>query len=133
MNEAGKRGREYRSTYILEGYPRTVKGQQMRHVLVTDPHGRQSVAAEVPDEAAMDVLEALRKAYEQGREDNAQAYAGDSQTPPPAPPRALCGDYRPAEPGGPCRVCDQTREAHQRAAEAHAIDMVRRSQEATSW
>jgi len=74
VNEAGKRGREYRTTFILEGYPRTVKGRQMRRVLVTDPQGRQSVAAEVPDEFALDVLEALRKGYEQGREDHEEAY-----------------------------------------------------------
>lgn len=78
MNEARKRGREYRSTYILDGYPRTVKGRRLRHVLVTDPHGGVSVAAEVPDEFAMDVLEALRKAYEQGREDHEEAYGEPS-------------------------------------------------------
>jgi hypothetical protein len=75
--QAAGTGREYRSRYILEGDPHTVKGRPMRHVLVTDPHGHQSVAVEVPDEAAMDVLEALRREYDRGREDNAQAYGGD--------------------------------------------------------
>ena len=72
---SGTRGREYRSSYILEGDPHRVKGRLMRHVLVTGSDGHQSVAVEVPNDAAMDVLEALRRAYEQGREDNAQAYA----------------------------------------------------------
>lgn len=67
---------EARSRYILEGDPRKVKGRLMRHVLVTDVNGRQSVAVEVPDAVALDVLDALRAAYQQGREDNARAYGG---------------------------------------------------------
>jgi len=63
--------RDVRSSYILEGGPRKVKGRLLRDVLVTDPDGHQSVAVEVPNAVAMDVLEALRAAYQQGREDNA--------------------------------------------------------------
>jgi len=64
--------RDVRSSYILEADPRKVKGRLMRDILVTDPDGRQSVAVMVPNGVAIDVLEALRAAYQQGREDNAQ-------------------------------------------------------------
>jgi len=60
-----------RTRYILEGYPRNVKGRLRRDVLVTDPDGHRSVTVEVANGDAMDVLEALREAYQQGREDNA--------------------------------------------------------------
>jgi hypothetical protein len=60
-----------RSTYILAADPHEVKGRLMRNVLVTDPAGYMSVAVEVPYAFAMDVLDALRREYQRGREDNA--------------------------------------------------------------
>jgi hypothetical protein len=75
--------RDVRSRYILESGPRKVKGRLLRDVLVTDPDGRQSVAVTVPNAVAIDVLEALRAAYQQGREDNAQQHAGEDGTPEP--------------------------------------------------
>lgn len=61
---------ERQSRYILETDPHKVKGRRMRDVLVYDVNGHRSLAVEVPDAVAMDVLDALRKAYQQGREDN---------------------------------------------------------------
>jgi hypothetical protein len=71
---AGGRWPEVRTQYILEGDSRKAKGRLMlmRDVLVTDPKGRQSVAVTVTNTVAMDVLEALRAAYQQGREDLAE-------------------------------------------------------------
>jgi hypothetical protein len=63
---------EKRTRYILEAGARKVKGRLLRDVLATDPDGRESVAVEAPNGVAVDVLEALRRAYQQGREDNAQ-------------------------------------------------------------
>jgi hypothetical protein len=65
---------ENRSRYILASSPRKVKGRWMRDVLAYDPDGRRSVAIEVPNAIAIDVLEALQKAYQQGREDNASPH-----------------------------------------------------------
>jgi hypothetical protein len=65
---------EVRSRYVLEAGPRKVKGQSalMRDVLVYDACGFRSVAVVVPNTVAIDVLEAVRAAYQQGREDHAQ-------------------------------------------------------------
>lgn len=63
-----------RSRYILEGDPHKVKGRLMRDILVYDANGHKSVAVEVPNANAIDMLDALRAAYQQGREDNAQAH-----------------------------------------------------------
>jgi hypothetical protein len=71
MTEANPFG-EKRTRYILEAYPHKAGGRLLRDIMVTDLDGRQSVAVEAPNAVAMDVLEALRKAYQQGREDNAQ-------------------------------------------------------------
>jgi hypothetical protein len=64
---------DVRTRYILEGNPHRAggSGRRMRDVLAYDPAGNRSVAITVPDTLAVDVLEALRAAYQQGREDNA--------------------------------------------------------------
>ena len=65
-------GRDVQTRYILEGDSRKAGGRLMRDVLAYDPDGNRSVAVVVPNSVAVDVLEALRAAYRQGREDNAR-------------------------------------------------------------
>jgi hypothetical protein len=65
---------EVRTRYILEGSPRRVKNRLLRDVLTHDADGRPSLVVEVPNAVAMDVLDALRAAYQQGREDHAAQY-----------------------------------------------------------
>jgi hypothetical protein len=67
---------DVRTRYILEGNSHRTggSGRRMRDVLAYDPAGNRSVAITVPNTLAVDVLEALRAAYQQGREDNALAY-----------------------------------------------------------
>lgn len=74
---AGGRQPEVRTSYILKADPRRVKGRlmPMRDILSTAPGGHRSVAVTVPSTVAIDVLEALRAAYQQGREDNARQHA----------------------------------------------------------
>ena len=57
--------------YILESDPRKIGGRIMRDVLAYDADERRSIVVTVPNTVAMDVLDALRAAYRQGREDNA--------------------------------------------------------------
>jgi hypothetical protein len=72
MTEANPLG-ERRSRYILEANARLVKGRLLRDVLVYDAdESDPGVIVTVPNGVALDVLEALRAAYQQGREDNAQ-------------------------------------------------------------
>jgi hypothetical protein len=66
---------EVRTRYILDGSPSRVKNRLLRHVLTHDADGRPSLVVQVPNAYAVDVLDALRAAYQQGREDHAAEYA----------------------------------------------------------
>ena len=77
---------DVQTRYILESNPHKVGGRLMRDVLAYDPAGDRSVAVVVPNSVAVDVLEALRTAYQQGRENNALAY--DQQV---RADRCVCG------------------------------------------
>jgi hypothetical protein len=65
---------EARSRYILETDPHKIGSRLMRDVLAYDAEEHRSVLVTVPNSTAPDVLEAVRKAYQQGREDHALTY-----------------------------------------------------------
>ncbi len=66
-----------RRTYKLAADPfRPGDGRLRREILQFTDDGRSEVFAAVGNEDAMDVLEAIRRAYEHGREDNAPHFHG---------------------------------------------------------
>ena len=51
-------------------------GRQRRHILQFTDDGRREVIAAVGNDDAMDVLDLIRRAYQDGREDNAPHFHG---------------------------------------------------------
>ena len=71
---------EFRMKYILEASPRRVRNRLLRDVLTHDADGRPAVVVEVPNAVAVDVLDAVRAAYQQGREDHAEQYSAQLES-----------------------------------------------------
>lgn len=71
-----------RREYKLAADPIKTATMARREILQITDDGDREVFAVVPDYCSVDVLEAIRRAYQDGREDNAPHYHGSGQGEP---------------------------------------------------